>query len=74
MTDATPSNAYRDQLTAVSPDEIPLDNGSTLISRWIARIVMIIAVSLSLYQLYTAGITALTALVQRSIHLGEFCA
>jgi len=70
MTDATPSNAHRDQLTAVSPNEIPPDNGSTLISRWIARIVMIIAVSLSLYQLYTAGITALTALVQRSIHLG----
>jgi len=31
---------------------------------------MVLAVSLSLYQLYTAGITALTALVQRSIHLG----
>ncbi len=31
---------------------------------------MILAVGLSLYQLYTAGITALTALVQRSIHLG----
>src|SRR5210317_2322964 len=35
-----------------------------------ARVVMIIAVGLSLYQLYTAGIAALTALVQRSIHLG----
>lgn len=35
-----------------------------------ARIIMVVAVSLSLYQLYTAGITALTALVQRSIHLG----
>ncbi len=35
-----------------------------------ARVVMAIAVSLSLYQLYTAGIAALTALVQRSIHLG----
>jgi TRAP transporter 4TM/12TM fusion protein len=31
---------------------------------------MVIAVCLSLYQLYTAGIAALTALVQRSIHLG----
>jgi TRAP-type uncharacterized transport system fused permease subunit len=30
----------------------------------------VVAVSLSLYQLYTAGIAALTALVQRSIHLG----
>ncbi|WP_300455393.1 TRAP transporter permease [Desulfobacula sp.] len=35
-----------------------------------AGIVMTIAVSLSLYQLYTAGVAALTALVQRSIHLG----
>ncbi len=37
---------------------------------WTARAVSALAVSLSLYQLYTAGITALTALVQRSIHLG----
>ena len=35
-----------------------------------AKIVMVVAIALSLYQLYTAGITALTALVQRSIHLG----
>ncbi len=35
-----------------------------------AKVVMVVAVSLSLYQLYTAGITALTALIQRSIHLG----
>jgi TRAP transporter 4TM/12TM fusion protein len=35
-----------------------------------ASVVMVVAVSLSLYQLYTAGIAALTALVQRSIHLG----
>jgi TRAP transporter 4TM/12TM fusion protein len=34
-----------------------------------ARIVTVIAIGLSLYQLYTAGITTLTALVQRSIHL-----
>ncbi len=35
-----------------------------------ARVVTVIAVCLSLYQLYTAGVVALTALVQRSIHLG----
>ena len=35
-----------------------------------ARVVMVVALCLSLYQLYTAGIAALTALVQRSIHLG----
>jgi TRAP transporter 4TM/12TM fusion protein len=34
-----------------------------------ARVVTVIAIGLSLYQLYTAGITTLTALVQRSIHL-----
>jgi TRAP-type uncharacterized transport system fused permease subunit len=34
-----------------------------------ARIVTVIAIGLSLYQLYTAGFTTLTALVQRSIHL-----
>ena len=39
-----------------------------------AKIVMVLAVSLSLYQLYTAGIAALTALVQRSIHLGAILA
>ena len=38
--------------------------------RLTAAIVVVLSVSLSLYQLYTAGITALTALVQRSIHLG----
>ncbi|MCK4768450.1 MAG: TRAP transporter large permease subunit, partial [Desulfobacula sp.] len=45
------------------------DANQTLIkiTTWI---IMIIAVSLSLYQLYTAGVAALTALVQRSIHLG----
>ncbi len=35
-----------------------------------AKVVMVLAVALSLYQLYTAGIAALTALVQRSLHLG----
>jgi TRAP transporter 4TM/12TM fusion protein len=35
-----------------------------------AYFVSALAVCLSLYQLYTAGIAALTALVQRSIHLG----
>jgi len=46
------------------------DNVQTPITRWTAQVIMVLAVSLSLYQLYTAGITALTALVQRSIHLG----
>ncbi len=60
----------KNPVTDTSPDEMSADVRPTTISRWTARIVMILAVSLSLYQLYTAGITALTALVQRSIHLG----
>ncbi len=42
----------------------------TPLAAFTARLILVLAVSLSLYQLYTAGITALTALVQRSIHLG----
>jgi TRAP-type uncharacterized transport system fused permease subunit len=34
-----------------------------------AKVVAVVAIGLSLYQLYTAGVTTLTALVQRSIHL-----
>jgi TRAP transporter 4TM/12TM fusion protein len=47
----------------------PVDRNQALVSI-VASVVMILAVSLSLYQLYTAGVAALTALVQRSIHLG----
>ncbi|MFP4037946.1 MAG: TRAP transporter permease, partial [Desulfobacteraceae bacterium] len=35
-----------------------------------AKLIVVVAIGLSLYQLYTAGIAAVTALVQRSIHLG----
>jgi TRAP transporter 4TM/12TM fusion protein len=54
----------------VSPGSEITPDQSTSLERVMARVVMVLAVSLSLYQLYTAGITALTALVQRSIHLG----
>jgi TRAP transporter 4TM/12TM fusion protein len=55
----------------VTPDETFTSAGQnpTLVT-FTARVVMAIAVGLSLYQLYTAGVVALTALVQRSIHLG----
>jgi TRAP transporter 4TM/12TM fusion protein len=54
-----------------NPDKkfIPAGQNQTLVT-FTARVVMAIAVGLSLYQLYTAGVVALTALVQRSIHLG----
>jgi TRAP transporter 4TM/12TM fusion protein len=48
--------------------QIPSTNGLT-VRLLTARIVTVVAIGLSLYQLYTAGITTLTALVQRSIHL-----
>jgi TRAP transporter 4TM/12TM fusion protein len=40
------------------------------LTKTVAQVVMVLAICLSLYQLYTAGLAALTALVQRSIHLG----
>ena len=49
--------------------DAPVQGNSSLM-RATAAIVLVLSVSLSLYQLYTAGIAALTALVQRSIHLG----
>jgi len=56
------------------PDSAPIhtqsNTGNRLLVSTTAKIVLIVAVSLSLYQLYTAGIATLTALVQRSIHLG----
>src|SRR5210317_1798035 len=47
----------------------PADRNLSLV-QVTAAIVLVLSVSLSLYQLYTAGIAALTALIQRSIHLG----
>lgn len=54
--------------TTTATSAIPADRNQSLVNI-IAGIVMILAVTLSIYQLYTAGIAALTALVQRSIHL-----
>ena len=55
--------------TTLTNNTIPKDINHTMVNTT-AYVVMVLAVSLSLYQLYTAGIAALTALVQRSIHLG----
>ena len=68
MSDSKRSDSETVQQNA-SDSAIPSDRNQAIVD-WTARIVMILAVSLSLYQLYTAGVTALTALVQRSIHLG----
>ena len=62
-------NQENNEKTDLTDSIKPADRNQTLVNI-IAKIVMIIAVSLSIYQLYTAGIAALTAMVQRSIHLG----
>jgi TRAP transporter 4TM/12TM fusion protein len=51
-------------------DPAPSTTSNATLATLTAKLVMVVAVSLSLYQLYTAGIATLTALVQRSIHLG----
>jgi len=53
-----------------SPNSNKSPSTNNSLNTAMAAIVTIIAVGLSMYQLYTAGIAALTALVQRSIHLG----
>jgi TRAP transporter 4TM/12TM fusion protein len=51
-------------------EKVGLQGRSSALVTATARVVLVLAVALSIYQLYTAGIAALTALVQRSIHLG----
>jgi TRAP transporter 4TM/12TM fusion protein len=66
MSSQTPSGT---QNSAEPP--AALDSGSNdALMAFTATVVLVLAVSLSLYQLYTAGIAALTALIQRSLHLG----
>ena len=51
-------------------DSVVKADRQTTLTKITAGVVTVLAIGLSLYQLYTAGIAALTALVQRSIHLG----
>ena len=58
-------------MTTETPEKNSLaSDANVAMIKTVNGIVMVIAVGLSIYQLYTAGITALTALVQRAIHLG----
>ena len=67
MSDKSPETTAESKSAAT--DALPSGANRTLV-KTVNSIVMVIAVGLSIYQLYTAGITALTALVQRAIHLG----
>jgi TRAP transporter 4TM/12TM fusion protein len=64
-----PDSQTEQEDTAPVDSAPPTDRNQALVSAT-AKVVMVLAVSLSLYQLYTAGIAALTALIQRSLHLG----
>ncbi len=50
------------ETSTAKPVELPL-------AQWLQRMILFIAISLSLFQLYTAGIKALGAYYQRGVHL-----
>lgn len=61
------------QQVEIEPIPEPQDSNQALVST-VAKVVALLAICLSLFQLYTAGLTALTALMQRSIHLAAILA
>lgn len=64
-----PVNRTEEAAATSTNNAAPPDRNQALVDMT-ARVVTVVAVSLSIYQIYTAGIAALTAMVQRSIHLG----
>ncbi len=67
MSEATPPQPVK--VHHGDHDRLPDDQNRYLVAT-IAKVVFLVAVALSLFQLYTAGLTAMTALLQRSVHLG----
>ena len=70
MTEAIDSEQSVESTEKTSAAVPEIESRYPELMRLAAWVVAVLAISLSLYQLYTAGIAALTALVQRSIHLG----
>ncbi|MGD8881518.1 MAG: hypothetical protein PVI82_06500, partial [Desulfobacterales bacterium] len=60
-----PANRTEEAAATSTKNAVPADRNQALVDMT-ARVVMVLAVSLSIYQIYTAGIAALTAMVQRS--------
>ncbi len=54
--------------------EGPAPDANLALVSLMAKVVSVLAVSLSLYQLWTAGLIALSAMVQRSVHLAAILA
>jgi TRAP-type uncharacterized transport system fused permease subunit len=65
----TPPASNSQAKVVTAPTGPPPDANQALV-KTMALVVSVLAVSLSLYQLWTAGLYALPAMVQRSIHLG----
>lgn len=55
---------------SLKPEEIIATDATPALTKWVLVVVAIVAVGLSLFQLYTAGIGTLNLFYQRSIHLG----
>ncbi len=71
-TNTPPAGQSQPMIVKAAPRLKP-DANKTLV-KTTALVVSVLAVSLSLYQLWTAGLYALPAMVQRSIHLGAILA
>jgi TRAP transporter 4TM/12TM fusion protein len=69
----TPPASNSQAKVVTAPTGPPPDANQALV-KTMALVVSVLAVSLSLYQLWTAGLYALPAIVQRSIHLGAILA
>lgn len=54
---------------SLKPEEINATDATPALTRWVLMVVAVVAVGLSLFQLYTAGIGTLNLFYQRSIHL-----
>ncbi len=70
--DQTP--ASQSEPKVVTAPTGPLPDANQALVKTTALVVSVLAVSLSIYQLWTAGLFALPAMVQRSIHLGAILA
>lgn len=64
---ATPEAGAKDS-------EFSIDGANQSLVMIVAKAVSVLAVALSLFQLYTAGLVALPAMIQRAIHLGAILA
>jgi TRAP transporter 4TM/12TM fusion protein len=73
MSDNHPPASRTEKKVITAPIGPPPDANKALV-KTMGLVVSVLAIALSLYQLWTAGLIALPAMVQRSIHLGAILA